>query len=52
MRPFFYARVSSIYQLLERQLEAVREVGIAEEYIFVDKASGKYFQRPEYQLMK
>jgi len=52
MRSFFYARVSSIDQSLERQLEAAREVGIAEEYIFVDKASGKDFQRPEYQLMK
>ena len=44
---FFYARVSSIDQSLERQLEAAREVGIAEEYIFVDKASGKDFQRLE-----
>src|SRR5699024_5413484 len=52
MRSFFYERVSSIDQSLERQLEAAREVGIAEEYIFVDKASGKDFQRPEYQLMK
>src|SRR5699024_12680881 len=42
----------SIDQSLERQLEAVRKFGIAEEYIFVDKASGKDFQRPEYQLMK
>src|SRR5699024_3803982 len=52
MRSFFYARVSSIDQSLERQLKAAREVGIADEYIFVDKASGKDFQRPEYQLMK
>src|SRR5699024_6977131 len=52
VRSFFYARVSSIDQSLERQLQAAREVGIAEEYIFVDKASGKDFQRPEYQLMK
>src|SRR5699024_6473632 len=52
MRSLFYARVSNTDQSLERQLEAAREVGIAEEYIFVDKASGKDFQRPEYQLMK
>src|SRR5699024_12250204 len=52
MRSFFYARVSSIDQSLERQLQAAREVGIAEEDIFVDKASGKDFQRPAYQLMK
>ena len=33
-------------------MEAAREVGITEEYMFVDKESGKDFQRPEYQLMK
>lgn len=52
MRIFFYARVSSKDQSLERQLSAAKEIGIEEEYIFVDKASGKDFQRPEYQLMK
>lgn len=52
MRNFFYARVSSKDQSLERQLSAAKEIGIEEEYIFVDKASGKDFQRPEYQLMK
>ncbi|MCF8568634.1 recombinase family protein [Alicyclobacillus tolerans] len=52
MRTFFYARVSSKDQSLERQLSAAKEIGIEEEYIFVDKASGKDFQRPEYQLMK
>lgn len=52
MRTFFYARVSSKDQSLERQLSAAREMSIEEEYIFVDKASGKDFQRPEYQLMK
>ncbi|GGK08834.1 DNA recombinase [Lentibacillus kapialis] len=52
MRSFFYARVSSKDQSLERQLEAAKDIGIPEEYIFVDKASGKDFRRPEYQLMK
>ena len=52
MRSFFYARVSSKNQSLERQLSAAKEVGIEEEYIFVEKASGKDFKRPEYQLMK
>lgn len=52
MRTFFYARVSSKDQSLERQLSAAREIGIKEECIFVDKASGKDFKRPEYQLMK
>src|SRR5699024_2384960 len=52
MRSFFYARVSSKDQSLERQLSAAKEVGIEEDYIFVEKASGKDFKRPEYQLMK
>lgn len=52
MRTFFYARVSSKDQSLERQLSAAKEIGIAEEYIFIEKASGKDFKRPEYQLMK
>lgn len=52
MRSFFYARVSSKDQSLERQLSAAREIGIEDEYIFVEKASGKDFKRPEYQLLK
>ncbi|MBA3817085.1 MAG: recombinase family protein [Parachlamydiaceae bacterium] len=52
MRIFFYARVSSKDQSLERQIAAAKETGISEEYIFIEKASGKDFKRPEYQLMK
>lgn len=52
MRKFFYIRVSSYDQSIERQLIAAKELGIPEEYIFVEKASGKDFKRPEYQLMK
>lgn len=52
MRRFFYARVSSRDQSLERQLISARELEIAEEYIFIETASGKDFKRPEYQLMK
>ncbi|WP_214484724.1 recombinase family protein [Bacillus sp. SM2101] len=52
MRRFFYARVSSKDQTLERQISAAKEIGISEEYIFIEKASGKDFKRPEYQLMK
>ncbi|EJV90408.1 recombinase family protein, partial [Bacillus toyonensis] len=28
------------------------EINIPEEYIFIERASGKDFKRPEYQLMK
>lgn len=52
MRSFFYARVSSKDQSLERQVTVAKEIGIADEYIFIEKASGKDFKRPEYQLMK
>ena len=52
MRTFFYARVSSKDQSLERQVTVAKEIGIANEYIFIEKASGKDFKRPEYQLMK
>lgn len=34
------------------QCKAAKELGILEEYIFIERASGKDFKRPEYQLMK
>lgn len=52
MRSFFYARVSSKDQSLDRQIVSAEELGITKEYIFIEKASGKDFKRPEYQLMK
>lgn len=52
MRQFFYIRVSSRDQSVERQLDSAKELGISEDYIFIEKASGKDFKRPEYQLMK
>jgi len=52
LRKFFYARVSSKDQSLERQIIAAKEAGIEDECIFIEKASGKDFKRPEYQLMK
>ncbi|MBJ7950034.1 MULTISPECIES: recombinase family protein [unclassified Bacillus cereus group] len=45
-------RVSSKDQSIERQLATASEIGILEEYIFIERASGKDFKRPEYQLMK
>lgn len=52
MRNFFYARVSSKDQSLERQIASAKEIGIEDDYIFIEKASGKDFKRPEYQLLK
>lgn len=52
MRKFFYARVSSKDQSLDRQVIEAKELGIENEYIFLETASGKDFKRPEYQLLK
>lgn len=48
---FAYARVSSIDQNEERQLIEFGRLGVSEENIFVDKVSGKYFDRPQYKRM-
>ena len=47
-----YARVSTQKQNLDRQLEALKQYGIAKENIFVDKKTGKDFNREDYQLLK
>ena len=47
-----YARVSTKEQKEDRQVEALKEYGIKEENIFVDKISGKDFNRPEYKFIK
>ncbi|GAA4691925.1 recombinase family protein [Kocuria gwangalliensis] len=41
-----YARVSTAKQDLDRQIDALRQVGIAAERIYVDKKSGATTQRP------
>lgn len=47
-----YARVSTKHQNLERQIQALEEYGITKENLFIDKKSGKDFNRGDYQLMK
>lgn len=51
-KTFSYCRVSSTDQKEDRQLEAMLELGINERDIFVDKCSGKNFDRPQYQALK
>ena len=46
-----YVRVSSRDQNEDRQLIALEEVGIFRKNIYVDKQSGKDFDRPAYQEM-
>ena len=51
-RKFAYVRVSSRDQNVARQLDAMRALGIDERDIFIDKQTGKDFDRVEYQLLK
>ncbi|MCU5242632.1 recombinase family protein [Bacillus bombysepticus] len=51
-RKIGYVRVSAKDQNEGRQLEALKELGISERDIYVDKQSGKDFDRPEYQILK
>ena len=44
-RHFFYARLSTKEQNLDRQLARAKEIGITSDYIFIDKASGKNMER-------
>ena len=46
-----YARVSAKDQCEERQLIALREFPVAEANIFLDKVSGKDFNRPAYRRL-
>ena len=46
-----YARVSTRTQKEDRQLAALRDFGVAEERITVEKQSGKNFDRPLYQSL-
>lgn len=49
---FGYARVSSKEQNEERQLIAFKEYGIDERDIYIDKQSGKDFNREQYNILK
>lgn len=46
-----YVRVSSTDQNEERQMVALAEMGVLEKNIFMDKQSGKSFDRPQYKKL-
>ncbi|MBO4846461.1 MAG: recombinase family protein [Lachnospiraceae bacterium] len=46
-----YARVSSKDQNEDRQVISMREMQVPEENIFIDKQSGKDFNRPQYKRL-
>ena len=51
MATYGYARVSSTEQNLDEQLKALREYGIEDRYIIIDKQSGKTFDRKGYNSL-
>lgn len=46
-----YVRVSSTDQNEDRQLIALSEAGVPKKNIYIDKMSGKDFERPQYQKL-
>ena len=51
MAAFGYCRVSDVHQNEDRQMIAMSEKGISPECVFVDKISGKDFERPAYKAL-
>lgn len=49
MTTYGYIRVSSKDQNEDRQRIALREAGVAEKHLYLDKQSGKDFERPQYK---
>ena len=50
-RIFGYVRVSTAEQNEDRQIAALEIVPVSKEHIYMDKLSGKNFNRPEYKKM-
>ncbi len=46
-----YVRVSSTDQNEDRQMFALQQVGVTDENIYMDKQSGKDFERPNYKKL-
>ncbi len=51
MSTYGYIRVSTREQNEDRQLVALREIGVKDHFIFFDKQSGKDFNRPNYKKL-
>ena len=51
-KTFYYARVSSREQNLDRQIEAFKKLGADEREMICDKESGKNLERSGYQALK
>jgi len=51
MTIYGYVRVSSTDQNIERQLLAINRAGVEKHNIYIDKQSGKDFERPKYKRL-
>ena len=51
MNIYGYVRVSTVEQNEDRQMIALRQAGVDDAHIYMDKLSGKDFNRPQYQKM-
>ncbi len=51
MEIYGYVRVSTREQNEDRQIIALREVGVTEKQLYIDKQSGKDFNRPQYKRL-
>ena len=50
-KTYAYARVSTLQQNEDRQIIALTEFGVEKKNIYIDKQSGKDFNRPRYQKL-
>ncbi len=50
-KTYGYIRVSTREQNIDRQMNSIMEAGVDEKNIFIDRQSGKDFQRPAYEKM-
>lgn len=51
VKSYGYIRVSSKDQNEQRQVIALNAAGVSSEHIYVEKASGKNFERPQYKKL-
>ena len=51
MKTYGYVRVSTREQNEDRQMIALREIGVSAQNIYLDKQSGKDFNRPQYKKL-
>ena len=51
MKKYGYVRVSTRDQNIDRQMSAMQKAGLEKERIYIDKLSGKDFNRPRYQRL-